>query len=328
MEKKFIRTFTLSFISLVLFILGFTTTIDPERVLGMPWRIDFVSDRNPLSKKKDLLKKANGVEFLILGSSRANNFSPQYVEKITGLKAFNASTAGGGSASKYYFAKEAIKSQPLKTIFYLTDFFEFKKAALPINLAGPNWDSQYQTILSHFDSPSFEEFAQKYFSNQTLEMSFATLKDYIKSTPSSYQANGVSSHKIVPLSSKDLERNIYEIYRRTYQKIYSDYDEIFEGVKQLFIDLVASTKEKNIELIIVMSPFHPTFRKLFEQDSPEKLELYRQWKQFILSLKAPHVQIYDFTSLDSIVAPTQEFWDDGVHFNEKASNQVLKKIFL
>ena len=67
--KKFLTHFTFAFILVIIVIFGLVSAMDPFRNLNFPWRIDFVSDRNPPYKRFKLLNDAEGVTDLVIGSS-------------------------------------------------------------------------------------------------------------------------------------------------------------------------------------------------------------------------------------------------------------------
>ena len=105
-QKRFVVAFLASCLGALAIVLAFNVVIDPYALAGtgiVPTAVE--PDR---SIKLDLLQNLKrGPQLLIMGSSRSRQAEPAYLQKLTGLRGFNAGVTGGTSADEYVFARFA-----------------------------------------------------------------------------------------------------------------------------------------------------------------------------------------------------------------------------
>jgi hypothetical protein len=116
--RRFVTGFLASCLGTLAVVLAFNVVVDPFALAGtkiVPTAVE--QDR---SVKLDLLQRLRyDPQILIMGSSRSRQAEPAFLQKLTGLTAFNAGVTGGTSADEYVFARFAADLFPHQRRHYL-----------------------------------------------------------------------------------------------------------------------------------------------------------------------------------------------------------------
>jgi hypothetical protein len=117
-QVRFVASFAAGCLVVLAAVLGFNIVMDPLDLAGtglVPTAVE--PDR---SIKLDLLQHLKlGPQLLIMGSSRSRQAEPTYLQKLTGLRGFNAGVTGGTSADEYVFARFAADLFPHQRRHYI-----------------------------------------------------------------------------------------------------------------------------------------------------------------------------------------------------------------
>jgi len=92
-------------------------------------------------------------------------------------------------------------------------------------------------------------------------------------------------------------------------------------------ELIKITKDKEIELIFILSPYHADFKKkLFE--SPLLKSNYQKWIEQLKNYakKSSHVRSIDGTTLPFATSKSSNVWRDGLHYNRQAAFSIIQKL--
>ena len=116
--QAFVWATLLSFFSVLVAVLVLNTVVDPFAVAGtglVPSAVE--NDRSIKLTLIDRLTYSPGI--LILGSSRARQAEPAYLEKLTGRPGFNAAVTGGTAADGWVFTNYVARKFPLRNRGYV-----------------------------------------------------------------------------------------------------------------------------------------------------------------------------------------------------------------
>jgi hypothetical protein len=267
-------------------------------------------------------------DVVIFGSSRSFTVSPVYIEKVTDLRAFNASVEGGSFRDQAAFAN------------YMEDRGHFPKViiiGLSIeHVTGPESQrnqrpSQHDALSSYLDddnSPQAEldrwladlERIGNLFSRQQLEDSLEVLNMERKGRPVPhyrFDDNGLAHFS--QFGSLD---QMVDIYLRDYWgSIFSQRRVLREYEIDYLKRLLALCQKHGTQVIIYLPPYHPRATALYEQGYllPVKADVLA-WLE---SLQAEYdFTVHDFTYIDSF-GGTAAMFHDAVHPTEEAARLML-----
>jgi|SRR5579884_1223355 len=110
-RRRFVAGFLGSFFAVLAAVLAFNVVVDPLALAGtglVPTAVE--PDR---SIKLDLLQQLKrGPQVLILGDSRGRQAEPRFLQRLTGLRGFNAAVTGGSAPDAYVFVRFAADRFP------------------------------------------------------------------------------------------------------------------------------------------------------------------------------------------------------------------------
>ena len=338
--QKFLLHFFLSFLALIVGVVGFVTWVDPFRNLNYPWGVSFISDRNIAYKKFKLLEEASQVTDLIIGSSTSEVFVPKVLSERYGTQVFSASAGGASLPLRYLLIKQALKTQPqLKRIIYVADLFEFFDPKLEnsvyfqpemMSLAEDSFFSQFK--------PEWTSRFNDYFSSLVVDRSIRTFKDFRKERDGKYRSayfkDGSTTQSMIGGRGGDVLRNRALASAVGMQTIYGKMTDLNPKSIQVLGELVELVKnqERPIELHLIVSPFHEDFYNHFKKDF-EKTGVYSKWIETLKdaqSRSGGKVVVHDFSYpkyLQDGITLTDRFWQDGVHFTSETMLKMTDQIF-
>ncbi|MBP7652152.1 hypothetical protein KA977_01935 [Candidatus Dependentiae bacterium] len=336
-SNKFILTFFISFFAGLAAVILFVTWIDPDRNLNYPWKINFISDRNGLYKKFNLLKNQNRFTDIIIGSSTSEVFIPYNISEKFGVSAFSASSAGASVPARYILIKTAIETQPnLKRIIYVADLFEFNNLFIENNLYYQNEMMEYlpDNLKKLIEPPKIYDRIYDYISRLTIKKAFKTFKDYRQYKKGNYKSHyfddGSTTESMIEIENKKTEPLSSRVKRIAMNhKAYNDIKKLNENTKKFYFEIVNEIKKNNKELIIIIPPWHPEFHDFFKGNFVKNL-IYKKWVEFIKSLENNNVKVIDYSYpvyLNKSINQENYYWNDGIHFSQNTAEIIINEIY-
>lgn len=343
-NKTFIKIFFAALLSIITLYLLLICIINPQQSapLVLSKKFDEYHD-NFLLRKAQLMEK-NDYQTLILGSSTSEAFSVQDVNHYLNTTAFHGSLGGGNTVARFVLFKKALQHFPnLKTIIYVTDLYEFNQSKAPQALA---YNDYLAKEIEDFELlPSRFDYLKYLFSHQLIESAFTVIKRSKKGYTSPLLNDGSTTTSMI-MSTVQTEHNFYskinpenkpklreEILENnvTYsQSVLANFKRLDPKVKQLYLTLVQEAKQKKINVIFIMSPYHHDFRKLLFANEDVRLR-YNDWIDFIKSLGSlgnneEGVIVYNPLSSFVSTSPESGVWRDGIHYNSYAATFFLNDL--
>lgn len=327
-SKKWFKYFSLLSVVFLLIVAVLNAYVDPYRIYSQSWRMSYISDRNGRFSKLDRLKKSNGVELLVVGSSRSEFFFPKDLEKSLGLKSFTTAMGGAYTYTKYAFGMKGLELLPnLKKNVYVSDFYEFNKKEIPWLLA------DLEEFKGFFSSSDFDEVTpskfrkiSSLFSLTTLSASIKTIKDKTKNKPKSYLSDGSTTVSLTQTSFDDLQKEITKIEHYYLNDNWKGYEQL-SSLSEMMIDkLVKQAQVKQVEVQVILTPLHPVLFKRFSLNK-DLLKRWSEWKSYWQQrADNAEVTLYDFTDSEKYFANDSSYWQDGAHFSRKASLELIDRV--
>ena len=339
-NKKFFIIFFVVVLATALLHLFIVCIINPQQTspIALSHKFDNFHDNFLLRKAK--LMETYKYETLILGSSTSEAFSVQDVNHYLKTTSFHGSIGGGNTAARFVLFKKALKNFPnLKRVFYVADLYEFNQGKAPSMLAYNDYlasEIEDKSIL-----PGKFDYIKYLFSHQIFESAVTVFKrskkgyvapllndgsTTISMILSTVQTENQFFAKIHPENKKKLHEEILENNATYSHSVLANFKELDPKVVSLFTTLVKEAKEKHIQVVFVLSPYHADFRKLLLQNEDVK-KRYLDWVNFFESLKKER-EIIVYNPLASYIATETEsgVWRDGIHFNSFAATYFLQAI--
>lgn len=343
--SRFIKLFSCVFILLSFFMFFFVTSMDAEREFYYPWSVKCQKHHNPYLRKYDLMNNFKDAEALIIGSSTSEFFLPVDIEKIFSYKTFHGFARASHTLNRYVLFSHGVKIfEKLKEVFFVADFFEFngnsKVLFDPKIYKNPKLKKYIFPQFEKMIKVSFKDRLWRYFSHQAIERSFTQLKECISNEHFSYfnkwgnskttkDAVGITDQlnkddKLENKISNDLYAKISANFNKYMGEALKDYT-ISEKVKILYSKMKTEALERNIKLNFIIAPYHPLFLERLRKN--KKLsDSYDQWTSYIKSLKDKNVSVFHAPNINNFFGDSDFYWNDGVHFNQRASALILKNI--
>lgn len=306
------------------------------QTIQAPWSTRFVSDRNSTLVKFLRMSENKTFTDLIVGSSTSEVFLPQTFKDKYNIDAYLAGDGGASTPVRWIFIKEAVNNHPsLKRVIYVADLFEFKDLKLDNNIYFQN---QLMKNLMHYETwyekPDLLDRIYDFLSRKALQNSFKTFKDYLKHKKggylSQYRIDGTTEKSMVEYkSSEPIESRAHRL-ARSYKSIYGEMTTLNPKTSEFFELIVSELSQKNIELVVIIPPWHEAFYKTFSNHL-DKTQIYTNWVKYLKSLEGPNRRVIDFSYpnyQEQGISQSDEFWHDGVHFSKKTMEVMIDKIYL
>ncbi len=335
-HQGFLLHFVLGQAVMGVLLLGFVTWMDPFRNLNMPWRIDFISDRNPGYKRFKLLGSASGVTDLVVGSSTSEVFVPQVLKEKYGVNAFASNTGGASLPLRLLMIRHALATQPgLKRIIYVADLFELSNPVLDsAAYYQPEMMKEMDDDLVAASGPEWTQRFSDFFSFLVIDRSIRTFKDFIALRRgvyvSSYHADGSTTQSMIGGRQGDLLERRVMASAAGLRAIYGEMTEPHPHAIRILGRLTELMEaHPGVELHLILAPFHELFYRQFSSHF-ERTKIYSKWVEIIQSCRRPNVFVHDFSYpayLSSGVLLDDRFWQDGVHFTSELMLKMAERIY-
>ena len=328
MGKFYARIFGVSLTVLVV-ILAVNTYVDPYGILGAPWAKDYDRRINRNIMKYTLMKRFEGFDSVVIGSSTSEVFRSEFVDEIFDVKTFSAGVPGSTTLARLSLLRVAQEKSPdLKYVFYIADLFELNENLKEVveyyyfDKLTSYVDQEFQLV----EAPAFKSAIQKFIHHKRTRLSFEYL--FGKEFKKHYYDNGsaIDSYDR-DLSQEKFMIEIREVFKQWGEGSLVDY-EYSQRVESYFHSIVQEIKATDTKLFILISPYHPEFKKmLIEKTDFEYEKFHKLWREFLLSL-ADNEQIYvlDATEFEQYFDASTKHWVDGVHVTNKTAKILLNEM--
>ncbi|KYG64759.1 hypothetical protein AZI86_11165 [Bdellovibrio bacteriovorus] len=314
---------------LSLALMSFDYAVDPLCYYHCP-KVDLTKRTQNVYYKVAQTAMANAdAEILVLGSSRGETTPPHWIQGMTGKKTVNLSQSGGDLLYKMSVLNVSLDAgSKVKKVIWLADYLDLVPSFTDIKMKltpslqahikditqkNPiqNWGLILETLINHNTFEAAIEQLNDKTSPLFLEQGMGANIDYARCEAMDFQSE---------IPQGDLKKNIQSSYR-----IFSPHVQRPQSPEywELFKKQVQHLKEKNIELVLLIAPFHPKFNEKLAAEYPETKEYQKHWIADLESLAAPGVQVLNF--FDGV--PGDDFgsgyWNDGVHLTCKSVMRML-----
>jgi hypothetical protein len=295
------------------------------------------SDRTVKADRIEALKE--GPQLVVLGSSRSMRYEPSYLQKLTGLRTFNAGVNGiGGTADAWAMTQFIHEVWPDAHPAYLwmVDVESFVPFEVQARTANEPRLAKYVGQATAGKGPV--ELAKAIWQNRTTEFSLDTAKDSIrlllykdkaKNKQSKYQrqilADGVLKQRL--WSKKEWSRrypNSVQRYSDLYKNVYKAPD---AESKAYFEKTLQFMNDQGVTPIIAITPINPKLEKIL--DPLGRAERHQQVLDYIQSLQGKYdFKLVDLTDPSVFGFDPKQFYD-GMHMTtintQKAIRYILKQ---
>lgn len=306
---------------LILVIAGFNYVVDP--LCYYCKEIDVhKSSVNRYYQVAQMILNNPDAEQIVLGSSRGETTSPLWLEKISGLKTLNLSASGAEVITKKAFLNLALEKNHLKKVIWYADYFELITSNADAKIKNTPALKKYAADMLNDESflVRLQEL-QKLIDHNTIEASFAALKH----SPSLSLGQGEGSQIDYSSCEKpDFQgKESAESLRQEVDLIYQAYvngsikpSQNPQALKQ-FKAMIHDLKARNISVVIVIPPYHPTFMKRLEMEYPDIYQAHLKWIAQIQNLQESGIEVRSYFRGIPEDNGSPSYWNDGVHFTCK-----------
>jgi hypothetical protein len=282
--------------------------------------------------------EVNKIETVIIGSSTSEAFHPVDINQIYNTQSYVLSLGGADTPTRSVFFKQSVeKFSKLKRIIYVADFFEFNKEEAKPEVA---FNLEMSQKLSDFAKPSPLKFVRYYFNHQILEDAFNVVNRKRKNKKIEINEDGSATRSMVlstiqarsgfeSLISDNEKEKLLDYVEENFVTYSSDVLNNFEilnpKVINLYNELLELAKNKNLEIIFVLSPYQYDFREKLKSIKNFK-KLYSEWQNFFGNLaKNQKIKVINATNEFISTEPMSGVWRDGIHYSRAAALTLLEK---
>jgi hypothetical protein len=267
-------------------------------------------------------------QIVVVGSSRGESTPPLWIQTVEDKRALNLSAAGAELSTKRALLKVAQENNSIKKVYWFADYFDLitetqdvkikKTPALRRYLNDPTQSKSWREHLA---------WLQGLIDHNTTSASL----HFLKRPPSPVLGQGGLDDpnnlcekeefrgKETESSLKTKINVLYEAYT---QKVLRPPQN--ETAWQEFEDEMRFLKSKNIEVVVLILPYHPDFLSRLKKEHPDLYKKHQIWAARIEQFKAMGVRVLNY--LDGVEGDdgSAKFWDDGVHVTCHMAIKMLR----
>ena len=341
MESRSITAFFFVLAVLVVALVGVGAVValnavaDPYGALGTH-KLPTMTTSDRTVKADALAAYSKAPEVVILGSSRAMRYEPEYIEEQTGLLAFNAAVNGiGGTVDMWAMTQyiDEIFPQATPSYIWLLDVEAFVPVAVGSRTASEPRLSKYVSAAA--PEGGLQQTAVAIAENRASLLSLTTARDSVRLLWSREEAAREERdyRRTIRPDGALVERRFNEAtYQQQYQLSVKRYTELYGGVytqldpeaRQYFEKTLAFMNGRGLTPVIALSPISPALRAIVGpmgwDTRREELLAYLQTLQ----------ERYAYTLLDmsdpQVFAADPVQWHDGVHMTAVNSRKAIDYI--
>ncbi|QDK37828.1 hypothetical protein DOE51_09635 [Bdellovibrio sp. NC01] len=269
---------------------------------------------------------------IIVGSSRGETTSPQWMTERTGLKTLNLSFPAAGVVTKETMIRFALAHAQIKKVIWYADYFEL------IDIVADNETFQTKALVPFSEdvfgknssaTVDFFSRATKLLDRNTFEASFRKFKSSnIKSDDlgagSDLDIAKCSSENFkFPESRAGLKTDI-EVFFDNYVHGIIDRPQT-QSAYRSFEAFMKELRSKGIDVEVVILPYHSIFRSRLESEYPTIYKNHMMWIERINKLQE-EVGIEVLNRFDGPKGDDQslKYWKDGVHLTCKGAMDLYR----
>lgn len=269
-------------------------------------------------------------EVVILGSSRGENTPPLWVESVSGMKTLNLSASGAELGTKLAFLKIAEEKTSLRKVIWLADYFELISENADAKIKNTPALRKYLKGVVSTDSYSQRlRDLQGLIDHNTLEASIHFLSNKQQTVVT--QGAGSDIDYQLCASPQFVGKETPESLKKEVDLLYQSYTAAVIKPEQnseswdAFVHEVTSLAKKDIEVIVVITPYHPEFLRKLKVEHKDIYERHQKWISKLNDLRSQRVQVLDFFEGLPKDDGSPAYWNDGVHFTCRSSILMLEK---
>lgn len=284
---------------------------------------------NPYYQSAQRMLQFSKTEAIVLGSSRGQTTSAQWIENVSGLKTLNLSIAGATLETKKSLIDYATQNLKLKRVIWYSDYYEFTPTSAELNFVNINalpqlsfWQALQPSVLKTI------------FDHNTLEASLKILSK--KSTAQNLDQGHGSDLNISECENNqfnDREKStINDLLQAEINMTYEKYKNIIKSPFsiekiELFSQILKLLKTKGIQVDVILPGYHPQFTQRLIKDFPDRYQSHLEWKKQIKALAADQITVSDYFDNENSTETSSLYWNDGDHFGCREAIKMLKPIF-
>ena len=344
------KTFLIRLITLIflgcLSIYIFVMSVDPYQIKGLNLVNKHAGGHSDRIMKPLILEEmGNDFKMFIIGSSRAGNFMPSMVEKISRQKTYNYSLINASLEDYIAAVNHIIHVQNPKIIYLQLDFYTFNENHSTrntiLNTPLEKYLSQYidlKRATKSNDEAVF--FNTTYFSLAAFIDAYKSVKLFLKNrnkevSPTNIpaQAPTVTQHKDETSSSRNVKNKNVEVldsyfiphdkkkYTDRYREHYKYYNyHINEPLVTKLLGFIKKMADENqVKLIITLSPMNKEHLGMVLSDQ----NLTKNWFRVKEILSHTFPSYNDFNNCSVNAFQGQLYWIDSVHMTIKMSKIMM-----
>lgn len=269
-------------------------------------------------------------EVILLASSRGETTLPVWIEQMLHQKTLNLAVAGAEINTKKAFLKMAIENTAVTKVIWFADYFEWIDESRDEKLHSTIALRKYIDNFPNEKSTNWISTLPSLIDYKTTSASI----DFFKHRPLTQQTQGGREDVTLQQcldenypgkeSAEGLKTKINILYQNYMDKVLKPPQNQMHFAE--FKELVASLKQKNIQLLVVIIPYHPLFLKRLKSEHPELHESHKKWASQMQSLSGHGIKVIDnyegFPGDDG----SPKYWNDGVHFTCQSTIIMLQEV--
>lgn len=277
----------------------------------------------------------SNVEQVILASSRGETSSPVWLEGVTGLRTLNLSAGGAELVAKSEFLRFALQADRLKRVIWYADYFELIPETIDIKAINTPalrsiLDSRTQELISEWPANSFASWAASLIDHHTFEASLRVLGGQADLEPDRGSGSDIDIETCLSDSFHGKETD--ESLQREIDLIYGNYTRRILAPEQsshafaVFSDTLKGLRARGLEVVVVIIPYHPRFRRDLAEEYPRIYSRHIEWIGRIEKLRTSGVRVLNYFSGIPEDDGSPAYWNDGVHFTCKGAIRLLRPL--
>lgn len=325
-ELKFAAVFLFSTTALSVALILLAVIVDPYNIFGLNiFKPILLTNRT--EKLRLLAQTPNKPKVIILGSSRVFKMDPVKIEKLTGLKTFNASVSYARPEEHLALSKYIVRD------LHVTP----KLFVVGVNLGEFNFDKTDPQTINSTELRKYLSFDRKTrlltnlrvfkdrFNSAYLKDIFITIFWNSRGFPNPVISFGENGGQIFDRENKPNAGDI-ELTANLAMDLFINMPSLSPERKKYFEEFLAFAKEENIGVVVFLLPLPAQI-----QESLKDTTVYQKVLQELLSAseeweKNYALHFFDFSSVTKFNGLPDDF-DDSTHPSHRNIDLMTEEIF-
>jgi peptidoglycan/LPS O-acetylase OafA/YrhL len=272
-----------------------------------------------------LVYEQKKVDVIVMGSSRLMQLGLNSFKKST----LNLSVSGASVEDYVAFIPESVNKFKASIVYIGADPWLFNK-----NSEQTRWTSVInmysfwqKKILEHNQESVLFLDSNNYKVNENLLNSIYSNFNFFNNVEIDSVAENISKKSkegLIIYDKKFASQSLSEIRKKFPTDLFysmNNYDFDYKA-RNSYISLIKHLKEKNIEVILVLSPFHPELFKLMRTQEPRFIKIENDFKEIAHNLNIKIIGSYDVSKISKNFG-SKDFYD-GLHPKDSIMNFIVK----